>query len=603
VLESPEASNGLFDRLTSWIVDLPWVTTLLLTLITAVALIGYYDASLVTDWFGVEQTGLVEELGHSTDVDATDDDTLNLIGDAILAIESDSFFTGQGTAALRKIVEALEAKDYIKDVVWLDEIPMPNVFSIPAPILPHATASDESFQNAKRKALDHPIIGGVFLSDDAKTLLMTVEFDFLYVQTDENCCEDLRTIAEQAVADFPENDFEFGVTGAMPFYISARRSQGANQFFYQAIGYSMIAIMAVILFRGFAAVFVVAIAPALGVFWTLGIIRFFDFQGNPFNDVVLPVLVSLVGLTDGVHLMVQIRKLRSAGLEPLAAAKLGIRKVGLACALTSLTTAIGFASLGLAGHRFVQEFGSCCVIGVLLTFVSVVTTIPLACSTWLGKYVQTGQDKSLIDKNLAKIGGVVTLVLPHKKLVSYIAIFATVLFIAISLTLRPDERLSNMLPQGTEAALTMAKLDTAMGGTEQAGLDVRWSNLPEDSQEFVTVVGRVNEILQNEPLIGHPLSVIDLIDSLPGEGPAEDRLSMLEVVPPSITRNFYVAEDQWAHISFRVQDLGIAAYDDTFKRVSAAVKEIEAEHPGFEITLEGEPFWRWENLFQMESLR
>ena len=599
MLESPEASNGLFDRLTSWIVDLPWVTTLLLMLITAVAVVGYYDPSLVTHWFATGETEQVKDLNDPTKPNAADGEALNLFGDAILAIESDSFFTGEGTKALRKIAEALEAKDYVSDVVWLDVIPMPNAFSIPAPVLPHETASAESFQNAKEKALEHPIIGGLFLSDDAKTLLMMVEFDFLLVQADENCFEDLRTIAEQAVAEFPDVDFKFGVTGAIPFYITARKSQGENQFYYQAIGYSMIGIMAVILFRGFAAVFVVSIAPAMGVFWTLGIIRFFDLQGNPFNDVVLPVLVSLVGLTDGVHLMVQIRKLRSAGLEPLAAAKLGIRKVGLACALTSLTTAIGFASLNLASHRFVQEFGFCCVIGVVLTFISVVTTIPLACSTWLGKHVQTGQDKSLIDKNLAKIGGVVNFVLPHKKLVSYIAIFSTILFVAISLTLRPDERLSNMLPQGTEAAVTMAKLDTALDGIEQAGLDIRWKNLPDDSEEFIAVIASVDEVLKSEPLIGHPLSVCDLIDSLPGAGRTEDRLSLLEIVPPSITRNFFIPERQWAHVSFRVQDLGIAAYDDTFQRVSMAMQEIEAEHPAFNISLEGEPFWRWENLFQI----
>ena len=80
---------------------------------------------------------------------------------------------------------------------------------------------------------------------------------------------------------------------------------------------------------------IVAIAPALGVFWTLGIIRFFDFHDNPFNDVVLPILISLVGFTDGVHLMVQIRRNRAAGMSAFEAAKIGIRQVGLACGLTS----------------------------------------------------------------------------------------------------------------------------------------------------------------------------------------------------------------------------------------------------------------------------
>ena len=68
---------------------------------------------------------------------------------------------------------------------------------------------------------------------------------------------------------------------------------------YQLIGYGMIALMSLILFRGFAAVVIVAIAPALGVFWTLGLLPYFELQQNPFNDVILPVLISLVGFADG----------------------------------------------------------------------------------------------------------------------------------------------------------------------------------------------------------------------------------------------------------------------------------------------------------------
>lgn len=600
--EQLKPSDRLFDRATNWIVDLPWVTTFLLTLITSIALIGYYNPNLVTDLFRHKELEVQETESNqprNAIPVAKQVEAMPLRGDSVLVVQSDSLFTQQGTRALRKLVETLEAQDHIKNVLWMDKIPMPNAFSIPAPILPHPTASEASFQNAKEKALNHPIVHGHFLSSDAKTLIMMVDFDYLFIKSDADCCEGLRTLAEQAVADFTEVEFEFGVTGEVPFHVTATKSRDANLFFYQTIGYTMIALMAVILFRGIAAVFVVAIAPALGVFWTMGIIRFFEFQGNPFNDVVLPVLVSLVGLTDGVHLMVQIRKLRTAGLEPRDAAKLGIRQVGLACALTSLTTAIGFASLSLANHTFVQEFGYCCVIGVLLTFISVVTTIPLICATRLGKYVQTGQDKSLIDKNLAKIGGVVTFVLPRKKLVSYIAIISTAAFILISLTLRPDERLSNMLPEGSEAVVTMAKLDVALAGIEEANVHIEWNELPTDSREFVSVIAQVDKILQSEPLIGHPLSICSLIESLPGDGLAEDRLSLLEIVPPEITRNFFKPEQRYATVSFRVQDLGIAAYDGAFNRITAALEKVEADHPAFKVSLGGQPVWRWENLFQI----
>lgn len=595
---------GLFDRLTGWIVDLPWLTTLILSMISALAIVGHYKPQLVTDLFRSKQKNVeIESTSVNKEVASPDVETINLFGDAILAIESDSLFTSRGTKALRKIVDELESTDYIRNVVWMEDIPMPNAFSIPAPVLPHPTASPESFENAKQKALNHPIICGQFLSDDARTLLMMVEFDFLYIKSNEDCIERLRSIAQSATSEFPDLDFKFGVTGEIPFYITAMQSQVENRFYYQTIGYSMIAIMAIILFRGFAAVFVVAIAPTLGVFWTLGFIEFFEFQGNPFNDVVLPILVSLVGLTDGVHLMVQIRKLRSEGIAPREAAKLGIGQVGLACALTSLTTAIGFGSLALANHQLVQEFGYCCAIGVLVTFISVVTTIPLACSTRLGKYIQTDGSESLIDSNLKRIGGVVNFVLPRKRAVSWIAIASTILFVLVSLTLRPDERKTNSLPQRSEAAKTLKSLDKALNGLEHAGVTVRWNDpsneIPMDSPEFITVLGRIDEVLKREPLIGHPLSIRNLIESLPGTGATEDRLSMLEIVPASITRNYYLPERRWTHVSFRVQDLGIATYNPIFKRVSEGLKEIEADHPGFTLTMTGEAVWRWENLFQI----
>jgi len=215
-------------------------------------------------------------------------------------------------------------------------------------------------------------------------------------------------------------------------------------------------------------VLIVSLAPIMGVFWTLGYCNFLGYENNPFMEVILPILVSLVGLTDGVHLMVTTRKLRASGLSTLEASRQALSQVGLACALTSLTTAIGFGSLVLADHEFIQQFGVSCVIGVLLCFVAVVTVIPLACSSWMGKNIHVGIEKSLVDQNLDRISDVVAWILPRKRWTSYIAIASTVLLVGMSLTLRPDERLSNTLPATSEAAIAFSKLDKALGGLEQS---------------------------------------------------------------------------------------------------------------------------------------
>ncbi len=314
-------------------------------------------------------------------------------------------------------------------------------------MFPRSEASPERFTAAREKAMKHPLVGGQLLSEDGQTLLLLINFDWDFIRTDEQCTTELRKVAEDAAREFPDVPLKFQVTGQVPAVITSLQAHESNQVKYQLIGYGVIGIMAIVLFRGLRAVLIVGLAPSAGVFWTLGIMKFFDLPDNPFNDVILPVLLSLVGLTDGVHLMVQIRKLRAEGLSEREAARLALHEVGYACMLTSLTTAIGFGSLGLAHNVWVQDFGWCSVLGVFLTFVSVVCIIPLICGSFLGRNIHLGHEKSLIHRNLTKIGGLVAWVLQYPKAVSVTGIALTFVLTGISLTLRPDERRSNSLPE------------------------------------------------------------------------------------------------------------------------------------------------------------
>ena len=589
----------LLDRSTSWIVDRPLRSGFLIAIVTAFAIAGYVHPNWLTDRF---KTSSATNQSTATEVksELPDVERFSLGGDAILVVQSDQFFTPAGAAALRHVADTLESTDFVKRVIWMDRVPMLNIFGLPEPLFPHASASDQQYAAARQKALDHPFIGGQLLSGDAKTMLMMISIDGLFLESDEDCIEGLKQIAASAAADHPDVEMSFAVTGWLPAFVTAMKSHNENQFLFMLIGYGVIAIMAVILFRGIVAVFVVALAPALGVFWTLGFVNYFNFGHNPFNDVVLPVLVSLVGLTDGVHLLVQIRKLRSGGMTPKDAAKQGLKDVGLACALTSLTTAIGFGSLAMAHHEFVQEFGCCCVVGVLLAFTSVVTTIPLACSSWLGNFVHVGKRESLVDQQLGRIGGIVDWVLERKHAVSRAAIIAMVTLIGVSLTLRPDDRRSNSLPTGSEPAKAIALLDREMSGTERVWIAVKWDkSTPSDSPQVMRFIAEVGALLAKEPLVGYPLSIRNLIDALPGDGAPADRMSMLELLPPPLKRTYYTPEHQKATITFRVQDLGIRRYSEVFTRIENGIEQLIEKSPGFTATLQGDSIWRWRNLYQI----
>lgn len=595
----------VFDRATRGMVDRPVWVILLVVVISVVAVFGYRDPDWIRRaWHRLQAADAQGDSTQAADdgtVEVPDVDPISVTrADAILVVESDSFFTAQGAAAMRAVVERLESLDYVRDVLWMDRVPMLNIFGLPEPLFPRSKASEQRFEAAREKALAHPLVAGQLLSHDGKLLLVMVRFDWLFVEDDADCTDGLKQAAIDAASKFPDVNFEFTVTGRVPLRLTAMQQHQANQLRYQLIGYGMIAIMALVLFRGLTAVMIVAMAPSIGVFWTLGIIRYFHLQDNPFNDVVLPVLLSLVGLTDGVHLMVQIRRLRASGLPEREAAREGIREVGLACWLTSLTTAIGFGSLSLAHHEIVREFGWCCVIGVGLTFVAVITIIPLACSTFLGRRVHVGYEKSLIDQHLGRIEGIIDVVLRHRRAFAFAGVIATLVCTGISLSLRPDERNANALPDGCEPLVALQKMDKALGGLEVGRVEVVWDdNIPSDSPEVLEVVTAVDQTLRAEPLIGNPLSIYNLLDALPGEGKPSDRMSMLDLLPPPLKRAYYEPEVRRAEVGFRVQDLGIAKYGPVFKRINSELQQLMQAHPAFRLELSGSPVWRWENLYQI----
>ena len=143
-------------------------------------------------------------------------------------------------------------------------------------------------------------------------------------------------------------------------------------------------------------------------------------------------------------------------------------------------------------------------------------------------------------------------------------------------------------------------MDRALGGLEFSEVQIRWSpNVASDSAEVLKVVTQVDDLLTSEPLIGKPISIRSLLDALPGDGPTEERSSMIELLPPPLKRAFYKPEDREANVTFRVLDIGIAKYSPVFERLEKGINQIAAEHPEFQLILTGSAIFRWRDLYRI----
>lgn len=621
---SPPSDHSNFDpdrvsftsRLFASVMDYPKFCLGLLILLTALAIGGYLDPDwpekLRSRWFPNAEKQQVVSSESTTKANSSPPGNPNPQrrmgrrggftgsggrGEAVLVVKSPAIFTPEGSRAFREVVDRVDQLDVVASVRSLDQAPPLNIFGLNEPILPRGNASQQRFEVAKKKATSHPLVVGQMLSDDAQTALVEIQYDWLYIQDNAQCTEPILAAARQVALEHPQVPMEFHVTGSVPLRMVLMKNNRSNEIRYQLIGYSMILLMAIILFRGLSVVLVVAAAPVIGVFWTLGFLRYFNLQENPFSFVILPVLLSLVGFTDGVHIMIHIRKCMREGMVPRDACKRTLELVGLACFLTSLTTAIGMGSLAWANHQVVREFGWSCVLGVTLTWISVMLVIPLISMTRWSKRFTDGSERDLLHHVIERIDPTIGWIIDRRRAISYLSIALTLILGGIAFSLRPDDRKSSAIPTGSDAQQSLAHLDQAMDGLDVCLIDVKWDRNKLSKEQVATAIDQVESVLRKEPLIGHPLSLVTLLNALPGEGSVLDKLSMAELLPPPLRQRLFNEEQATATVTYRCKDLGTATYQPTYERIDQALQSIVAKNPGLSMEMQGDAIWRWRNLY------
>jgi hypothetical protein len=113
----------------------------------------------------------------------------------------------------------------------------------------------------------------------------------------------------------------------------------------------------------------------LTVLWQVGLLA---LLGKPLSilTMLLPTILFVVGMSDAVHIIERYIEALRGGHPKARALAIAYHEVGLATFLTSITTAIGFATLMTSGIPPVREFGLYTGAGVMLAFALAFTLLP-----------------------------------------------------------------------------------------------------------------------------------------------------------------------------------------------------------------------------------
>ena len=435
--------------------------------------------------------------------------------------------------------------------------------------------------------LEHPLAGPLFASQRGYLLPMLWDPQGardLPKDHDERV-EEAARIALASVHG--RSEWEAGVTGPHQVFDAQFRAFRSERLVYTLGGTLLVFLLASAVFRNVRAVFLSGLGPLLGVVIGVGIARRLGLAPSGFTAVVLPLLTLTIGFTDSLHLVLsaaRIHRESQGRLTPGAAATQAVGDLVLPCALTSLTTAIGFGSMALAGNEVIARFGASCAFATLLAFLCILLAFPCLAHTPLGHALERLR---LPKETASYIGRPLRYILARPRRVACMASLLTAALVLVTIQLRVDERLIDDLARGSDAGRLMARCDDEFGGLFPLQVRIDWdSGTP--LREVWAAATAARDALNAEPDLAPAVSVVDAVQGLSPVGRVWGGFMggvIFASLPSPWRRPFIDLDARATLVHTRIPDVGSAAS----KRIFASIRERLAaqSRPGLRLSLVG----------------
>jgi len=282
------------------------------------------------------------------------------------------------------------------------------------------------------------------------------------------------------------------------------------------LAFLAIMVLVFLLFRRAAFLVPVAMSAMFAVVWAMGLLIGTGHTVHIMSSMI-PVFLMPIAILDDVHILSEFfDRYRALGGDKRRALLEGMQPLYRPMLFTSLTSAVGFASLALADIPPVQIFGLFVAFGIMAAWLLSMTMVPAVIGLMSEKRLvsslpgrQASADASVLDRVLRPIG---TLAFSRAKAV--LVVGALLMVIGVSGVLRIQ--VNDNPVRWFKAAHPMRVADEVMnrlfGGTYMAYLVVD-SGEPQAIKrpDVVSYIARVQEDLERDPVVGKTSSVADIV--------------------------------------------------------------------------------------------
>lgn len=263
------------------------------------------------------------------------------------------------------------------------------------------------------------------------------------------------------VADYSNDKVTVELTGPPVWKAEMLDASISDEIKFSIVGFIIGAAMSLICLRSFWGAVLATITPVVSVMWVVGIVTIM-FGAFSFLTNVVVVLALVIAFAESMYFCFTWLRLWRDGMDPEEAIGETVLRVTPAAALTTITTVVSFTTLVITQGQGIAEFGISGAIAVIITFVTLVTFMPLAFKLAIRLGFKPPQKLSIAVSAPIPLAQWATR--NWTKPIAVVAVLSLFVLIPVHFSMSPRFNFHDFLPKDSAALDTAAGIDEGVGG-------------------------------------------------------------------------------------------------------------------------------------------
>lgn len=346
------------------------------------------------------------------------------------------------------------------------------------------------------------------------------------------------------------------------------------------------------------------------ILWSISIMVINDMPVTMINN-TLPLLILVIGVTNGIYIIFRILDERRKGKDKTKAIVDGVYRMALASLLTTSTTSIGFGSLLVAKAKILNGFGFITALAVMFIYVAIIFFMPQVLSLinldprrkkdvvpdgeengdhalpletpasqeipQAQKAQKTPPKPTLFDNFME---GVAHFTVKYRALIMAAAIILLIACVGVASQIRFNSKVNDVFQDTHPVSMTNALIEEHLGGMLPVEIDLTIDepNGFRNVERLASICKLQREIVAIDGIISG-ISICDIVaetgidwDTPPNQTQLNAVFFGIKRFNPKQYASFMTDDAQGMHISLRIPDNGYEKSQQTLEKVDDAIQ-------------------------------